>query len=115
MVFPTLRSGAVCMYPSTVGTEYRTEIVEFVNDSEQRWPVRAGLGNFELSVTDVNGYDLSNIMDFFATAQGQKATNWTLTVNSITYNNCCFVQDDFIFTESKPNVYSLTLKCKQVF
>lgn len=112
--FPALRSGVVGMYPATLGAAFKTEVVRFVNDSEQRWATWPGLGDFELVFTDVNGYDLSTLLDFFRSVKGQFDATWTLTMNGQTWNNCCFLQDDFTFNEVKPERYSVTLKCRQV-
>jgi hypothetical protein len=112
--FPALRSGTVGMYPSVLGLAYATEIVQFVNDSEQRWATRVGTGDFELTFTDINGYDLGILLEFFHSTKGQFDSTWSLTINGNTYNNCCFLQDDFAYTDSKQNRYSTSLKCRQV-
>jgi hypothetical protein len=111
--FPALRSGVVGMYPATLGKIYKTEVVQFVNDSEQRWATWPGFGDFELVFTDINGYDLSLLLDFFRSMKGQFDDSWRLIINGQTYTNCCFLQDDFTYTESKPERYSITLKCRQ--
>lgn len=113
-VFPALRSGVVGMYPSTLGVVFATQVVQFVNDSEQRWSSQAGLGNFELTFTNINGYDLSILLDFFRSVKGAFDTTWTLTMNGSTHTNCTFLQDDFTWTESTPEHYTLTLQCRQV-
>lgn len=113
-VFPALRSGVVGMYPATLGTAFNTEVVQFCNDTEQRWAAWPGVGDFELVFTDINGYDVSTLLDFFRSAKGQLDATWTLTMNGRTWNNCVFLQDDFSWSESKPERYTITLKCKQV-
>ncbi|WP_321471158.1 hypothetical protein [uncultured Paludibaculum sp.] len=112
--FPALRSGVVGMYPTTLGRTFKTEVVVFCNDSEQRWATQPALGDFELVFTDINGYDLSTLLDFFRSAKGQFDHTWTLAMNGQVWNNCVFVQDDFTATNSKAERYSVTLKCRQV-
>ena len=112
--FPALRSGVVGMYPATLGVRFNTEVVQFVNDSEQRWAVAPALGDFELTFTDLNGYDFSILVDFFRSMKGQFDQTWTLPMGGQTFNSCTFMQDDITYTESKPNRYTVKLKCKQV-
>lgn len=111
--FPALKTGVVGMYPATLGLTYRTDVVQFVNDSEQRWATQPALGEFELTFTAVDGYDLSLVMDFFRSQKGQFDGTWTLTINSNTYNNCTFLDDAFTWTERKAERYDFTLKCRQ--
>lgn len=112
-VFPALRSGVVGMYPATLGLMFSTQVVKFVNDSEQRWGTSVGRGDLELVFTDINGYDLSTLYDFFRTAKGQFDNTWSITVNGQTYTNCGFLSDAFEVVESKPGRYSITLKIRQ--
>jgi hypothetical protein len=101
------------MYPATLGTVFATQVVKFVNDSEQRWGTSVARGDFELVHTDINGYDLSTLYDFFRTVKGQFDTTWDITVNGVAYTNCCLLSDTFEVEESKPGRYSVTLKVRQ--
>lgn len=100
------------MYPATLGLRFQTEVVRFVADNEQRWATSVALGDFELVFMDINGYDLGLLRAFFDTQKGRFDT-WALPVNGQTYNNCRFTHDDFTWTETRPNRYTVTLKCKQ--
>lgn len=114
-IFPALHSGTVGMYPAVLGVRYNTEVVTFVNGSEQRWASAPGLGDFELTFTDINGYDLGILLDFFNSVKGQFDSTWVLTMNGVTYNNCVFIQDDFTPAETgKLDHFTITLKCRQV-
>lgn len=112
--FPALKTGVVGMYPAVLGVQYATEVVQFVNDTEQRWASNPGLGNFELTFTNIDGYDLSVLIDFFRSCKGQFDSTWTLAINGQTYTNCTFLSDDITWLENKPERYTLTLKCRQV-
>jgi len=112
--FPPLRSGVVGMYPATLGLAYRTEIVQFVNDTEQRWATRPALGDFELTFTDLNGYDLSILRDFFRSTKGAFDATWTMDIGAYHWPNCYFTQDDFTAIEDKPERYTVMLKGRQV-
>lgn len=111
--FPALKTGVVGMYPATLGLTFKTDVVQFVNDTEQRWATWQGVSEFELVFTDIDGYDLSLLVEFFNSVKGQFDATWTLPINGQTYNNCSFLQDDFTYTEAKPERYSVTLKCRQ--
>jgi hypothetical protein len=111
--FPTLKSGKVNMYPTTRAKEHGTRVVTFCDDSEQRWKGRAGLATFVLEFTDIDGYDLSTLSDFFRTVKAKFDTTWDLTLDGTTYQHMMFDADEFTFVESKPNRYSIRLACKQ--
>ena len=111
--FPTLQSGQVTMYPTTRVVECVTQVVSFCDDSEQRWPGRAALASFTLQFTDIDGYDLSTLLDFFRTTKAKFDTTWDITIGGTTYQHMMFDADEFTFTENKPNLYKLSLPCKQ--
>lgn len=117
---PTLRSGAVARYPVTQRTCALTEVIEFVNGSEQRWRKRAKLRQFDLVYTNVNSYDLGVMLDFFISKKGPFVDNGLTNTFTVPAplgeptDYCAFAQDDFTETETKTNLYSFTLKIKQV-
>ena len=95
---------------------YRFGALKFLDRSEQRWQQRAALGNFTLVFTDIEGYDLSQIREFWRSQLGAFDATWTLPAlksGDPTYTNCAFVDDVFSFTETKPNRYSGQLKVIQ--
>lgn len=111
--FPTLKSGAVAMYGTTQTLAYNTGLVQFVNDAEQRWRGMPQLFRGTLNYTDLNGYDLGLLQEFFRSCKGRLDTTWSLTIDGQTWNDLTFDQDDFTYTESKPNLYACTLKVRQ--
>ena len=114
MQFPTLTSGVVTMTPATIGTGFGTRVMRFCNDTEQRWATRGQHGVFVLALTNISGYDLSNVLDFFRSVKGRFDATWTLTINSTTYSNMALDADDFVVLEQKPNFFTLQVKCRQV-
>ena len=129
-VFPTLSSGsmtvhgalgagAMAQYPSTIVQSYATGIVQFVDDSEQRWTSRIVLFGATLEFRGLNGYDLSLIRNFWAQMKGgyvdsALVNTFTITIGGNTYNFCAFDGDEFEEECERAEQYSLQLKIRQV-
>ena len=112
--FPTLTSGVICMTPATIGTGFDTRVMRFCDDTEQRWAGRGQYGVFILAFTNISGFDLANLLDFFRSAKGRFDATWTLTINGTTYSNMALDSDDFVVVEQRPNCFTLQVKCRQV-
>jgi hypothetical protein len=69
---------------------------------------------FVLTFTDISGFDLANLLDFFRSAKGRFDATWTLTINGTTYSNMALDSDDFVVVEQRPNCFTLQVKCRQV-
>ena len=111
--FPTLTTGVVTMTPATIGTGFGTRVMRFCNDAEQRWATRGQHGVFVLTLNNISGFDLSNVVDFFRSVKGRFDATWTLTINSTTYSNMVLDSDDLVVLEQKPNYFTLQVKCRQ--
>ena len=115
--FPTIKSGnAVVSFQTMRGPTYKTTVLQFLDKSEQRWQSMTALGHFNLVLTNIEGYDLSQIRAFWISQKGAFDFTWTLPalrVGDPTYAHCSFVDDSFEFVESKPNRYSGVLKVIQ--
>ena len=130
--FPTFSSGsmrvvsglvnnAIMKNPSTVVTTYKTNVITFVADNEQRWSVQQKLMVAELSYDRMSGYDTSVLRSFFSTMKGMYVnTSYTnvfdMTIDGVNYTYCTFEQDDFVVNENAqfPGTYSFKLKVKQL-
>lgn len=112
--FPALRSGQVTMYGATRERVYSTKVVRFVNDTEQRWAETAGLARFILTFTHIDGWDLANVLEFFRSNKGRFDSTWDITLAGVTYSYMAFDQDEFVWSETKPNRFSATLRLVQV-
>lgn len=118
--FPTLRSGSIAYFPLEDEEVLPTRVVRFNDDSEQRFASSPSLRSFVLSYRDVDGYDLSRMLEFFRARKGRFVdsafTNlFDITVGGVQHDNMAFDHDDFEYTETKPNRYSFTLRVKQIF
>ena len=112
--FPTLTTGVVTMTPATLSTGSGTRVMRFCNDAEQRWAARGPYAVFVLTLTNISGFDLSNVRDFFRAVKGRFDPTWSLTINGTAYSNMILDSDDLIVTEQKPNLFTLQVKCRQV-
>ena len=111
--FPTIRSGAVALYPLARGTERKTRVIKFIDDSEQRWRQAPPLASFLLEFTDINSRDLSTLRVFWVTTKGRVDKTWDFTILGTTYSHLGFDSDIFSATESKPDRFTVRLSCKQ--
>jgi hypothetical protein len=102
------------MTPATIGAGFGTRVQRFCNDTEQRWAARTQYGVFILTLTNICGYDLANIRDFFRAVKGRFDPTWTLAINGTTYNNMILDSDDLVVTETKPTLFTLQVQCRQV-
>ena len=114
--FPTLHRGAEAHVGTTRTVKQAVEIVQFADDSEQRWIKSPPLNRFTLVFRYLDGVDVSNIRQFFNDQKGRFGTDWDITINGDLYENMTFDQDDFSPTEpaDKPELFHLTLKARQV-
>lgn len=120
---PLLHSGTTMYFGSTLGVQFGTDVVRFVNDAEQRWRTRTPLAQFSFVYTDVDGYDLSVMREFFYAHKGRfidVALSNTFEVDSADipdgpFEFCYFDQDELSVTESQrfPNRYTFTLNIRQ--
>lgn len=116
---PTLLSGQVARYPVTQTVNAMTDMVQFVNGSEQRWRAGSKLLRFELTYSNVNSYDLGVMLDFFISKKGMfvdsaLSNTFCIVLNGVETDWCTFEQDDFTEVEDRTNLYSFKLKIRQL-
>lgn len=112
--FPNLRTGQVAMYGTAQGRRHATEVAQFCDDSEQRWPVAQGTAVFTLNLVDLDGYEVSNVEEFFRSMQGRKDDTWDITIGGTLYSHMRFEESDQIdWSFSKPMLQSATIRCRQ--
>lgn len=110
--FPTLKSGNTIFYPLQDTHSFGTDVIQFLDDSEQRWRNRLMLRQFRLTFANINAYDQSLILSFFRSQFGSFDT-WSITIGAATHNNLFFASDDYSITEDKPNRYTLSFDVGQ--
>jgi hypothetical protein len=113
--FPTPSFGQVTMVPVQRMVQRSTVIVYFGDDSEQRWRSSIPVARFTLKFTNIAGYDVEVLRQFFQAGKGMYDVTWSLVFDGSTYDNCGFDQDDFPVHEPSDYAtqYSFDLKVRQ--
>lgn len=111
--FPALATGKVAMYGSERGRRFATEVAQFCDDREQRWPTAQGCQTFGLNLVDLDGYEMANVEEFFRSMKGRFDTTWDITVGGVTYSNMLFDVDQIAWTFSRPLHQSARIPCRQ--
>ena len=98
--FPLLKTGSVMQYPATEVQVHSTDLVIFLDGTEQRsrnWPGPAKRWTIDLSVLDDG--EARNIEEFFVSQSGAySAFSFTDPWSGITYVNCSFAEDTLAMT-----------------
>jgi hypothetical protein len=115
MAFPTLHAGGTAHYGTTRTKRTQTEVIQFGDDSEQRWQSGPALNEFSLELRNIDGVDLSAVRQFFIDQKGENGAAWSITIDGVEYLNCTFLTDVFPVEEpaNTPERFDLTLPCRQ--
>lgn len=72
MRFPVLKTSALAQYPATRAARYDTEVIEFIDGSEQRYRKRKKPANRWIIRLDLlDETEMGELVQFFSTAQGR--------------------------------------------
>jgi hypothetical protein len=115
---PLVRGTGQALYPFTRSREYSTDLAQFVNGTEQRFKVRAGLTRLSLPYSYLVAGDASNLEIFVDSAKGEFDTTGTITLtdslgNSNAYDNLTLDQDTIAVTENDATLYDSQLDLHQ--
>ena len=94
--FPAMKTGAVAQYPATRALEFSTQIVHFVDGSEQRFrnygrPVHKWTIRLDLLDED----ELAGVEEFFASAQGSlNSFSFVDPWDGVEYTDCSIEGDE---------------------
>jgi hypothetical protein len=115
---PNVRGHGQALYPLTRSREYSTDLAQFVNGTEQRFKVRAGLTRLKLPYSALVAADASNLDTFVDSAKGMFDTTGTITLtdslgNSNTFDNLTLDQDTIALIEKEPLLFSTELDLHQ--
>jgi hypothetical protein len=93
--FPILKSGAVAQYPLVSQTQFATDVVLFIDGTEQRFRrYPAPLRTWTVRLDLLDEAELSATLLFFRTQRGMNGTfSFTDPVDGTVYPDCCFVSD----------------------
>jgi phage-related protein len=93
--FPTLKTGVVAQYPSNRDRRFSTQILRFVDGSEQRYPgYGAPLRRWVIQFDLLDESELVNLEQFFE-SEGGRAGSFSFTDpwDGTVYSNCSFDSD----------------------
>jgi hypothetical protein len=108
---------APCQYPLQRSTTQNTQVVSFVNGSEQRWLTRSQRGTFSLHYININAADRNTLDTFFSVVQASFGVfSFSLPVyRGLPWANCQFEDDSFSWQENKmfPGRYSGSINFRE--
>jgi hypothetical protein len=99
-LFPKLKTTAVTQFPSGRSLSYATEVLRFVDGSEQRFR-RAGAPvlRWEISLSKLDGRELAAVREFFLSQQGRYGTfEFMDPWDGTEHHGCSFEGDELELT-----------------
>jgi phage-related protein len=94
--FPTLKTGATLQYPAQRATEFSTDVVRFVDGSEQRFRGYAtSLRRWVIQLNLLDETELHTLREFFVTQSGAaQSFSFTDPWDGTVFPNCSLDGDD---------------------
>ena len=101
-MFPTLKTGAVMQYPAKRTLLYKTDIIRFLDGTEQRFRDSASLlHQWTIPLDLLDESELADFDQFFISNQGRFGTfSFTDPWDGTVYPNCSLAKDTFSLTLS---------------
>ena len=98
-MFPTLKTGAVAQYPAKRTTGFNTDIVRFLDGTEQRFRDNPSiLHEWTIQLDLLDDAELSALDQFFVSNQGSfESFSFTDPWDGSVYPNCSLKGDAFVF------------------
>jgi phage-related protein len=96
--FPTLKTGAVLQYPAQKEVRFATEVVQFIDGSEQRFrEYQTQLHRWVIRLDLLDQSELQVLREFFRTQAGSAGSfGFTDPWDGTTYANCTLDGDDMV-------------------
>jgi hypothetical protein len=115
---PNVRGTGQALYPVTRTRGFMTDVAQFVNGTEQRFKVRAGLTTLNLPYSQLVAADASSLEEFVDSAKGMFDPTQSITLtdslgNTSTYDNLALDQDTIVVTEQDATLYNSQLALHQ--
>ena len=113
--FPALKTGVVAQYPLDRQKEYSTQVLRFLDGSEQRFPAcGAALRRWVIRLDLLDEGELASLGAFFE-AQGGRAGVFSFTdpFDAAVYANCSFDADAFQATYGGPQEGQASVTIKE--
>jgi len=120
-VFPTISHSRVAMYPLERSTAWKTKVLRFLNDQEQRWVSHTPKAEFMLTYTGISEGDVATLYTFWTSVHGADITPFDLDLGTEigtgvhrTYSNLVFVNDEFSATQKRTNLWDVRFVVRQL-
>lgn len=96
--FPILKTGAVAQYPADREIRFSTQVVRFVDGSEQRFRnFSNSLHRWSIRLNSLDENELNAIRNFFQTQRGSAGTfSFTDPWDAAVYDQCCLENDEML-------------------
>jgi hypothetical protein len=97
--FPKLKTGAVAQYPASRSVTHATEVMRFVDGTEQRYRARGAAGRrWAINLELLDETEIARFQEFFTTEQGRLGSftfedPWDGSVHP----DCSLEEDEFEF------------------
>ena len=111
---PTITKGRVAMYPLVRTATRKTTVLTFGGDTEQRWICQRPVTSFNLVYTDIDGYSVGLLRDFWTSQGGASTSEFDFTIGGTTYHHLVFENDEFTLQQAKPLRFSVQFSVRQV-
>ena len=112
--FPTLNTGAVMQYPAARDTRFSTQIVRFVDGSEQRFrDFGVSLRRWIIQLDQLTETEMASMRNFFRAQRGAAGTfSFTDPWDSTQHADCSLEGDEMIedFTDVRRGRTTLVVK-----
>jgi len=98
--FPTLRTGAILQYPAQSSIEYKTQVLQFMDGSEQRFrDFKAPLHRWLIQLELLDDSEMHQLREFFRMQRGS-AEDFIFTDpwDGVQYPSCS-LEDDAVAEE----------------
>jgi len=93
--FPTLKTGAIAQYPLTTQVQFATNVVSFMDGSEQRFPAFSSLlRRWTIRLDLLDETELNATLEFFRAQSGVAGVfSFTDPADGTVYPSCRFASD----------------------
>lgn len=119
--FPSITFNRVAMYPLQRASGWKTKVLRFMNDKEQRWVQQTPKQDFILTYTGVDQSSYNTLKAFWVSMHGADISTFDIHLGTdpatgvvMNYSNLVFIDDDFAATQTKPNRWDIKLKVRAV-
>ncbi|MCC6344527.1 MAG: DUF2460 domain-containing protein [Bryobacterales bacterium] len=110
-LFPKLKSGAICQYPTQFSLSWSTHVTVFLDGSEQRYAIAPhATRRWRIQLDLLDEQEALALQHFFADQAGRYGTfEFEDPLTGQVFPNCCFESDRNDLIQSGESRYRTTL------